>query len=320
MDKVKIGLIGAGAFANMVHYPSLSEMEDVEIVGVCDLNKERLEQVAKKYNIKNTFTDYKEMIKKMELDGIYIIMPPHHLYDIVIDCIEAKLNVFIEKPPGISLDQIKAMAFFAEKNGCKTMVGFNRRFIPLLRYVKDIVLQRGPIIQCVATFYKNIPDEFPYYRGAIDILRCDAIHCIDTLRWMAGEVKNVKSLVKKYFSPSYNSFNALLEFENGATGLLLTNWIVGKRVHTFEMHSKGISAFINPDEKAIIYKDNNEEGEMISSTEIASSSALYKFYGYYQENRHFIDCLKGNKQPETSFSDAVKTMELIEKIYKNGVE
>lgn len=319
MEKIKIGFIGAGRAANAFHYPSLAEMEDVEIVSVCDLNQERLKKVAEKYNIKSTFTNYKEMIKKIEMSGIYIIMPPHILYDLVIDCLEAKLNVFVEKPPAITLEQTRNMARLAEKNKCKTMVAFNRRFIPLLRRVKEIVEERGPIIQCVGTFYKNMVENCLYYRGAVDILRSDAIHCVDTLRWMAGEVKNVKSLVRKYYSETDNSFNAILEFENGATGILLTNWAAGRRIHTFEMHTKGISAFINPNENAIIYKDNEDRGEVISATDIAGSSEFYKFYGYYQENRHFIDSLKENKEPETSFSDAVKTMELIERIYKDGL-
>jgi len=324
MKKVRIGFIGAGGMANKVHYPSLAEMDDVEIAGICDLNTKRLNETADKYGVEMRFTNYLEMIEKINLDAVYIIMPPHLLHDLVIECLKKRVNVFIEKPPGISLVQIEAMARLAEKNGCKTMVAFNRRYIPLLRKVKEIVEEKGKIIQAVATFYKNIKVSLSYHTKPIDILREDAIHCVDTLRWMGGEVKKVTSLVRKYHAEVYNSFHSLIEFENGATGILHANWAVGKRVHTFEMHAKGISSFINaptePSEnKAIIYADDKREGKIISGTEVAGSDDFYKFYGYYQENRHFIDCIKEDREPETSFSDAVKTMELIEKIYQSSM-
>ncbi|MCS7181326.1 MAG: hypothetical protein NZ891_08290, partial [bacterium] len=116
-----------------------------------------------------------------------------------------------------------------------------------------------------------------------------------------------------------NTFNSLIEFENGSTGILLTNWTVGKRIHTFELHSKGISAFVDCNDKALIFKDNKEEPEIISTFEVAQSKEVYKFYGYYNENRYFVNCLKEGKEPECNFQDAVKTMEVIEKIYKNNI-
>ncbi|MGC8977554.1 MAG: Gfo/Idh/MocA family protein [Candidatus Ratteibacteria bacterium] len=317
--KVKIGFIGCGNFSNMVHYPSLSEIEDVEISAICDIDKEKLKNTGEKYKIEKRYTDYKKMFEDIELDAVYVIMPPHHLYDIVVNALRRKLNVFIEKPPGLTSFQTKNLANLAEKNGCKTMVGFNRRFIPLLRKVREIVEERGPIIQAVSTFYKNMYPDFLYYNGAIDILTCDAIHSVDVLRWLCGEVKNVKSIVKSYYSETPNAFNAIMEFEKGATGVLLTNWTVGKRFHTFEIHSVGISAFIDCNDKALIFKDNKEEPITLSSFNIAGSDKLHRFYGYYDENRHFIECLKEDKQPECNFGDAVKTMELVEKIYNNNI-
>ncbi len=63
-----------------------------------------------------------------------------------------------------------------------------------------------------------------------DILTCDAIHSVDNLRWMGGEVKKIISSVKNLYAEYDNAFNALLEFENGAVGMLITNWVVGKRI------------------------------------------------------------------------------------------
>lgn len=320
LDVVRVCFIGAGAHANAVHYPSLASMEDVEIVAICDLIEERLRRTAKKYGVKNTFKDYKEMLSKVKADAIYVIMPPHHLYDIVAYCLRRGLNVFIEKPPGVTPYQTKSMALLAKHHGCRTMVGFNRRFIPLVRKVRELIEKRGPIIQAVATFYKHyFGDIIPYYDGAVDILTCDAIHAVDMLRWMCGEPIDVVSLVNKFYTNYENSFIALMKFDSGAVGVLLTNWAAGSRIHTFEMHSRGISAFINPDDKAVIYMDNKEEPITISTTEAANSEDRVYYYGFYSENRHFIDCIKYDREPETNFEDAAKTMELVYLIYKKRI-
>ena len=318
-DKVRVVMIGAGAMANSVHYPSLSEFKDVEMAAICDLNDERLNRTADQYNIAGRYRDYEKAIEEMDPDVVYIIMPPHHLFDLVIHALNQKRHVFIEKPPGITREQTKHMALTAERNGCLTMVGFNRRFIPLLVKTKERIEAEGPIIQTVATFYKNAIGAPPYYNGAIDILSCDAIHAVDTLRWMGGEVAVVASDIRSIDADYDNSFNALLRFENGATGILLTNWMVGKRVHTFEMHAKGISAFVDGNDRAVIYCENKEEGQVLDGKEVAGSDQNYKFYGFYDENRHFIDCVKTGRLPQTHFGDAVKTMELVERMYRGQI-
>ena len=320
MKKVNIALIGAGGMANGVHYPSLRECEDVNLVGLCDLVPSKLQATAERFEIDQTFSDYREMLEKTSPDAVYVLMPPQHLYPLVIHCLSQGLHVFIEKPPGVTLHQTKEMALAAEKNDCKTMVGFNRRFIPLLQRVKTIVEERGPIIQCMSTFHKNTPNAL-YYDGVIDVLTCDAIHAVDALRWLGGgEVKAVASDINSFYSERENSFNALVKFTSGASGYLCTNWAVGGRIHIFEIHARAISAYINPDAggRAVIHTP--EGTTEITTEEAADSNETYKTYGFYAESRHFVDCIQQDQQPLTCFEDAVKTMELVTAIYRNRID
>ena len=64
MKKVNIALIGAGGMANGVHYPSLRDCEDVNLVGLCDLVPSKLQATAEKFEIDQTFSDYREMLEK----------------------------------------------------------------------------------------------------------------------------------------------------------------------------------------------------------------------------------------------------------------
>ena len=334
--KIRVAMVGAGGMANYVHYPSLAAFPDVKMVAVCDLDAERLNTTADRYQIEGRFHDYREMIEKTNPDAVYIVMPPHQLYDITVHCLREVHAVFIEKPPGVTADQTRNLAWHAQKHGALTMVAFNRRFIPLLREVRRRVEARGPIIMCRATFLKNTAgvEEHPYYGGATDILTCDAVHAVDMLRWMGGEVEALASDIRALYAPYPNSFLALMRFVDGAVGTLEANWVVGKRVHTFEMHARGISGFADPNTRAVIYADatlrssrasslrstsNKDEGETLTAAAAAGSDDFRVYYGFEAENRHFIDCVKSGRQPETNFDDAVKTMELVSRIYAGQI-
>jgi len=329
VDRIKIGFIGAGAHANAVHYPSLARIREAEIVAICDIDERRLNSTANKYDIELRFRDYREMLKKVQLDAVYVIMAPIPIYgtresllDIVIECLKRGLHVFIEKPPGITSKETKKMAELAERYNCKTMVGFNRRFIPVFREAKRIVEDRGPITHCMAVFHKNMIGK-PQPWGSVSYLVADIIHAVDSLRFMAGdEAHKVVSVITSFYADYPNSFNALIEFRNGCIGHLCANYSSGGRVHYFEMHSKGIYAFVNlPFEaelqEARILSNNKPYGEIevIKNLDLVrGSKELYMTYGFYQENKHFIDCIRNDEEPETNFKDAVKTMELVERI------
>lgn len=315
MDKVKVAVIGAGGMANTVHYPSLASIESVEIVGISDLVEEKMRQTAEKYGIERIFVDYKELIEKISPDAVYIIMPPHHLYDIAVYCLSLGLHIFIEKPPGITKEQTRQLANLAEKKGVLTMTGFQRRFAPVFVEAKKRIDEKGGVLHCQANFFKYYINQPPYYNGAIDILTCDAIHSVDILRWMAGEVKKVVSVIRSIEAEYDNCFHAMIEFENNSTGFLSANWVSGKRIYSVEMHGKGICAFADPEDTAVIYKDGQNDGEIIKAKEIAGSDQLFMMAGFYDENRHFIECIKKRELPQTHFGDSVKTMELVDRIY-----
>lgn len=316
-DKVKVALVGAGGMANGVHYPSLAVFDDVRIVGLCDLVPDKLKATAEKFKIKRTFNDYRKMIEDTAPNAVYVLMPPHHLFDIAIHVLSNKLHLFIEKPPGVTAEQTRQMANCAEANGCITLVGFNRRYIPLMRQCKDMVRDHGgPIIQAMSSFYKWYTGG-PYYNGASDILSCDAVHAVDTLRFIGGDVTKVVGEVSSQGMDFDTRFNALVEFESGGAGILMTNWRVGGRVHQFEMHAEGISAYVNPNHRAEVYIDGADKPKRITAQKAAGSDENRVFYGFEGENRAFIDAIKTAQEPETCMRDAVKTMELVDRIYHN---
>jgi virulence factor len=333
-DKFRIAVIGAGTQANQAHYPALAAMDDVEIAAICDLNEERLNETADRYGVGGRYVDYRRMLSEVAPDAVYVIMEVHVLYDVVYHALTNGFNVFIEKPPFLTQMQAESMARLAEKHGCLTMVGFERRFVPLITEARRLVEEQGPILQARAAVFKNhLGMEFPYHRGSIDMLTTDGVHLVDWLRWACGgEVKEVVSDVRRLYAEYDNCFNALIRFENGAVGDLMANWTAGPRQWLFEMHGKGISAYVNAtgsDSKAVIYTSGEVGGDWewrrsgdafeLGMTEVAGSADRFKWYGFYAESRHFIECIREGRQPQPNFADGVKTMQLIDRIYHGQI-
>lgn len=314
MERVRVGFLGAGRFANEVHYPSLAEFSDVSIVAVCDVDQHRLLATADAWGVRDRFTDLQHMLDQATPDAVYICMPPHQLFDPVVECLRRGLHVFVEKPPGVSAEQTRSFARLAESSGSLTMVGFNRRFMPALVRAVGAVRERGEITHCAASYYKHYLADSPYYDGPATMLVLDGIHAVDALRWVGGEVDAVASSVGRYANGYANSFRAMIRFAGGCTGFLSADWAAGKRIQTLEMHSTGVSAFVNVDESAVIWKDDSEQPEVLDVRRAAGSDEFRVYYGFREENRHFIDCVKTGQEPLTSFADAVLTMELAERL------
>lgn len=327
MNNVRVAMIGAGRMANNVHYPSLASFDDVEIAGICDLSPAALNATADKYGVQRRYDDYRRMVEEVAPDGVYVVGQPQYMYDIWVWCLQQGLNLYIEKPMGLTWHQARMLAHLAEQKGVITQVSHQRRTSPLLVLLRDQLLARGPIVHAVCEFYKHGPSPMV---GARDHMMDDCTHSIDTLRWMCGgppaagsprggasgaEVVGIESECKRIGTPDINWIGATLHFDNGATGYVLNSWCSGRRVFRVEMHAPGISADAEVEHKAHLYADGDYAGVEYSAQEVAESDQLYVYGGFRAKNREFIDSLKGGKDVTSSpFRDCVKTMEVAEKI------
>jgi len=315
---LRVAFIGAGPRATMSHYPSIRDLPGAEICAIAELDAARMRKAAEQFGVQATYASYREMLEKERPDVVYAIMPPHHLYDVAFAVLSAGCHLIIEKPPAITTEQARQLAIAARKKALITGVTFQRRYCPVVRAAKKLCEERGPVHSAVAAFYKNSVGAGPYYGGAMDILTCDAIHAVDTLRYLCGgEVKSVASDVRRLLADHFTAHYALVRFDSGVTGVLLTNWMTGRRFFTFELHGVGISAFGDPEEGGRVYADNQKEPlRTLDPFELAASQEPHRAYGEYDMNAHFLRCIRRGVQPETCLDDAVKTMELVDRIYQ----
>lgn len=309
---VRVAMIGAGRMANSVHYPSLASFDDVEIAAICDIDTSRLHATADKYGVERRYLDYRQMVAEVAPDAVYVIGQPHIMYDIWTWCLAQGLNLYIEKPMGLSIHQARALAHLADQHGCITQVSFQRRACPMVVQLRDECLKRGPIVHASCQFFKCNIEPF---LGARDHMMDDTVHSIDTVRWMCGgEVVDIHSVCKRVGVPDINFISATLEFDNDATGFIVNSWSSGKRIFAVEMHAPGIYAEAEHEGKGYLYADGDAQGVAYDTREVAGSDQLYIYGGFQAKNREFIDAVKGGPRPGSHFGDAVKTMEVAERI------
>jgi predicted dehydrogenase len=310
--KTRVAMIGAGNMAQRVHYPSLASFDDVEIAAVCELDAGRMRQVAETYGIAAHYGDYRKMVEEIRPDAVYSIGPPNLMYDTWVWLLQQGVNLFVEKPLGLTPHQATMLAALAEESGSITQVGFQRRCSPVVVHMRDRCLERGPVTHVVVRFYKNDPRPFT---GAIDHALDDCVHAIDTLRWLCGgEVVDILPVVRRIGVPDINFITTTLSFDTGATGILLTSWTSGRRIFSIEMHAPGICAEIDTEGAAVLYADGDTTGTRTTSQDVAGSDEFHVYGGFRSKNREFIDAVKAGTLPSSHFGDAIKTMDVAHRI------
>ena len=334
--KIRLGVIGCGGMATGIHVPSIMEIEDCEIVAVCDLFEEKARALAEKYGIPKTYTLHHEMLANEEMDGVVVLVNPDRTYWVAHDCLEAGLNVLMEKPAGICAYQAHSLARQAEQKGKIAAVAMNRRHIPMVREVLKRMQGLTKITEVDGRFmkYSDIAEAWHYASAYV----CDIVHCVDIVRHVAGaEPKKAATVVRTFDSPVENAWSSVVEFENGVIGNIRANYQAAGRFHDLEIHGPGASAYINMgfgDTKceAKIYYNPGQmmysaasagvkraEYEYIDAEEIAGSSKYSHYYGYKAENVDFVNCLRNGTQPLCTIADAAKTMDMVELLLEKRI-
>jgi len=322
MKKLNVVMIGAGNRAKAAIYPSFHDLQKqgkVEIVGICDIDSERLNATATQYGIKNRYGaggvfDYQKMVDDLKPDAAVVIGQPHLMYDIWLWCLQHGLHLYIEKPFAMSMHQVRNLSAVAKRKGLVTQVSLQRRYTPMVTKLREECLKRGPITHAVCKFYKC---EIKDMLNARDHLLDDTVHAIDTLRWMAGsEVVKVDSVARRIAGTvDINFVMAQLVFANGCVGHLLNNWSSGKRIFSVEMHAPGIFVEAEHETKGYMYTDGNLTPQVFDTTEVSGSKEYHVYTGVLAAAEDFVNCCLSGGQPAASFENTLNTMKVLETIF-----
>lgn len=241
MKKYKFAVVGCGSIAEIAHFPSIKKAPEAELEAVCDIDSKRVKEVAEKWGAKTTFTDYREMFKKVELDAVIIATPNNVHRNQAIAAAKAGVNVVIEKPLAVTNEEAWDIVKTCKKYKVKLMVGCDRRFWTQNEWAKQLI-EEG-VIGKVITSRASLHEHWYNYQNHVaktDFrLNCEVAggaavadtgaHAIDLLTWLNGsKVKRVVGIAKRMVMPeSYTLCDdtawMLMEFKNGAYGSVSCN-------------------------------------------------------------------------------------------------
>jgi len=253
MQKLNVAVIGAGGHAQG-HFAMIKNEPEMRLVAVAEISPERLERAKEQHQPEFAFLDYREMLNKCDLDVVYVETMPGHLLPIVSDCLEENIHTSIEKSPGMSSAETEQMLSAAQKSKGKAMVSFDRRYKPQILAVRKLIEERGGAVHCSATYNKTVSGLMqPEWKGiAPSPIICDAIHHVDLLRWLAGSAEGKSADVVEVYAEAWSGdrlgtprHNAVVKFDNGCCGTMMSHYGVGYRIQCAEVHAEDFSAYLD---------------------------------------------------------------------------
>ncbi|MDD5698627.1 MAG: Gfo/Idh/MocA family oxidoreductase [Victivallaceae bacterium] len=303
MKKVKFGIIGLGFFGEK-HAEVLSAMTGVELSAVCTRRADRLKEMAARFGIPKTFTDYRDLLADPEIDAVSIVTHVNDHRAIAVEALQAGKHVLLEKPMAGTVDDCRAIIAAAKKAAGVFMVGHICRFDARVYLAKKAVAEGkiGRIISMHAR--RNLPKNIS--AGVLDKispLMGDGIHDIDLMLWLTGckvnsvYAKNVR--VRNFRYPDLGW--AMCSFANGAVGVIETVW------HLPENTPYSIDAQLEIiGTEGVIYIDCGNAGLTINDAGgIHKPDTRYwpevwsrRAGALADELTYFIDCVSAEKQPQ----------------------
>jgi predicted dehydrogenase len=216
-----IGIIGAGNFTAMTLLPSLKKAS-AQLVSIASARGVSATALAQKYKIAKSATDYKQLISDPEV-ALVMITTRHNLHaKMVIECLEKKKHVFVEKPLALNNEELDEIIQHYNEESTLT-VGFNRRFSPHIQKMKRL-LGAAPMNVIATMNAASIPPNVWVHDMMIGGGRIigEACHYIDLVSFLTdSKVKSV-CMNAMGINPPENTDNAsiLLKYENGSTGVI----------------------------------------------------------------------------------------------------
>jgi predicted dehydrogenase len=327
MDKAKIGIVGLGWIAQVFHLPILTKIPDATVTCVCDKDKSRARALAEKYGIKRYYADVQEMLAAEELDAVDICATTNAHKDIAIACLEAKKDIFVEKPIARKYLEAVSIAEAAKKAKKKVMVGMNNRFRPDTMILRSFIENEdlGKIFYVKAGWLKKLTDHSSWMghkdKSGGGVFLDLGIVMLDLALWMTGypEVLRVNASNYSHATPGVEDSAAVFLFmKNGATITIEVSWsfYIENELFYCNIYGEKGSAKLNP---LKIHREMHGNIVNVTPTKADDTQNLFR-RSYENELKHFIGTVRGMHSVISTVDEAVQRMKIVDAIYQSAAK
>ncbi|MDQ1912804.1 Gfo/Idh/MocA family oxidoreductase [Paenibacillus sp. GD4] len=332
MNKLKLGLVGTGNIVKNAHMPGWSSHPEIEIAAVCDTNKQLAEAFATEFGIMAVYSDYRDLLKRDDIDVIGIGTPNLFHSEVAIAALQAGKHVFCEKPDAINPEEAEKMAAAAKQSGKVLMVMRNNRFRAVSRFLKTYADKghMGEIYtgRCGWIRRRGIPGRGGWFTTKalsgggplIDL----GVHMIDLAIWIMGNPKPIA-----VSGAAYNKFageseegtfdvedlaSGFIRFDNGATLQIEFSWAsnIGEDQRFVELRGTK-SGFSLIDDQVKLYTEI--EGVLCNVEPVFPAKDPN---GHTVNIHHFVDVVLGKAEPIFTPDQGVDMIKILDAIYESA--
>jgi len=289
--KLRVGVVGTG-YLGKFHAEKYARMEDVELVGVVDIDRSQAENIAEKYCTK-AFNKHTDILNKVDAVSIVVPTPAH--FEVSRDFLEHDVDVLIEKPMTTTLEEADKLIGFAESRGLIIQVGHLERFNPAVVALHDIVNKPMFIESHRLSTYKERATDVSV---VLDLM----IHDIDIIsNFVKSEIKSIHSAGIPVVSEHVDIANTRLEFDNGCVANVTASRISTRDERKIRLFQR--DAYISVDfanrEIAVIKQSNKSKSSIIPGMEI-NNLCFTKGDALDDELKSFVKAVKKRETPEVT--------------------
>ncbi|MCL5429685.1 MAG: bi-domain-containing oxidoreductase [Chloroflexi bacterium] len=224
--RVRLGVLGAGNFARYTMLPALKGLRGIELVGIASASGRQAADLGRRYGFRYASSDDQQILKDKAIDAV-AVLTRHHLHGSqTLAALKASKHVFCEKPLALSGKELSAIEKTITKQGTGLlMVGFNRRFAPLVKQLVSFIGQRE---QPLAAHYRVNAGPLPANHWLLDPaqgggrLLGEGCHFIDFLTFLAGTppVSVFTQALSAEVERGQENLQVTLRFGDGSLGTL----------------------------------------------------------------------------------------------------
>ena len=338
MKKIGYAVLGLGI--GMAHAEAAAASENAELVAACDIDSERLIKFAKMYPNAKLYSDFEELLRDEDVDIISICLPSHMHADFAVRAMEAGKNVLVEKPLDITPERAALIEDARKRTGMRAGVvhqnRYNLNMYPIKSAVEEGRLGRIDLGTFAVKWYRS---QSYYDRGGWrGTWECDgggslmnqAVHTVDLMQWLMGEVESVTSTMAIYNHniETEDMTASIIKFKSGATATFLSTTCAYPGLST-EIMLYGTEGSIEADADMIKTwrlrgsEDEDEEEELMlerygKGNLKASSYEEGTLYGHRHVVEDMILAVRDGRDPDILPIDAIKSVRIVDAIYRSA--
>jgi predicted dehydrogenase len=308
-------LAGCGEHSRTSHATPLARYAsehpgEIELVAACDLNADKAAEFCRSFGFLKPYTNFDQMLTQEKPDACVCIMPIEQIVEKGVDLLERQIPCVIEKPLGASLLDAEKLNRAARETQTPHMVSVNRRFMPYLNQARSWLKDLGPLRYARAVQVRHA-------RSEDDFIWSTAIHVLDALRYVAGEIDNYDVEVIHQEGAAV-WYDISLGFADGATGRIEILPTAGMVEESYEFFGENFRARITAGAGTQRTLECWHESRLVVEATASEDEPEDLRNGAYREVEEFVRALRTGSRPHPEIQEILPSARICFAIADSG--